>query len=293
MSACKNWCFTINNPTPLEKIELNGLHTHNNVNFIIYQLEAGDNATPHYQGYIQLKQRKRLNQVKEFIGSRAHLEVAKGSVEDNIKYCSKEPRLEDTVLYGEPQQVGRRNDIIKFRDAMKTRVLSESEIFEEYPEIICKYPRFVKSLRDHYAEASINTPIFTPRFGWQLNLQQRLLEPAHDREVIWVVDPIGNTGKSTFARNWKDRESFIITGGRHQDIYYAYGRQPVVFFDLARVARDKVPYEVMENFKNGGFLSTKYESRWIKFEIPHVVVFANFQPERTSLSEDRWNIIEI
>ena len=66
-----------------------------------------------------------------------------------------------------------------------------------------------------------------------------------------------------------------------------------MFFDLARSVQERVPYEVMENFKNGGFLNTKYESKWVKFKIPHVVVFANFLPDRLKLSEDRWNIIEI
>jgi len=63
-----------------------------------------------------------------------------------------------------------------------------------------------------------------------------------------------------------------------------------VFFDLARMKQDIVQYDVMEAFKNGQFYSTKYESRLVRFNIPHVVVFANFHPATQMLSTDRWDI---
>lgn len=83
---------------------------------------------------------------------------------------------------------------------------------------------------------------------------------------------------------------YVINGGKAADIYYAYFYEKVVFFDLARQKEDIVAYDVMENFKNGYFLSTKYQVRRVKFNIPHVVVFSNFRPDMTKLSEDRWDI---
>lgn len=46
-------------------------------------------ATPHVQGYVEFKSAKRLSTLKKWL-PRAHFEKAKGSAEDNIKYCSKE-----------------------------------------------------------------------------------------------------------------------------------------------------------------------------------------------------------
>lgn len=38
-------------------------------------------------------------------------------------------------------------------------------------------------------------------------------------------------------------------------------------------------------------VSTKYESTTFFFNKPIVLVFANFKPDRSKLSSDRWNVI--
>lgn len=50
MSAAKNWCFTINNPTDFEKECLKVLHLDASVQYIIWQVEEGEEGTPHVQG---------------------------------------------------------------------------------------------------------------------------------------------------------------------------------------------------------------------------------------------------
>ena len=120
-------------------------------------------------------------------------------------------------------------------------------------------------------------------------------EPSK-RKVYWYWEPVGNTGKSYFSLNWSDaggRRGYVVTGGRHADILYAYEEEKVVFFDWARDSEDSFPYRVVEQFKNGYFLNTKYESCTRRFETPHVVVFANFGPDMSKLSMDRWEIKEI
>jgi len=116
------------------------------------------------------------------------------------------------------------------------------------------------------------------------------------RKVKWYFDANGNVGKSHFCRTYRDRNGqrpYVVTGGKHADIIYAYDYQRVVFFDFPRSMEERVPYEVLEAFKNGYFLSTKYEVRTVRFSVPHVVIFANFLPDTTKLSADRWDIITI
>jgi len=50
MSIAKNWLFTINNPTDEDQIRLTSLKDEANVQYFIYQLEQGDEGTPHFQG---------------------------------------------------------------------------------------------------------------------------------------------------------------------------------------------------------------------------------------------------
>jgi len=294
--ACKNWCFTLNNPTDEETEDLRNLFESNeNIQYLVFQTECEN--TIHHQGFIQLKVKKAMSTLKEYLGDRVHLEKTKGTPLQAAEYCQKEDtRLDGPFEFGtiSPGK-GARNDIKEFTESMKENLLTESQIIDLFPAMLAKYPRYVKTLTNSIQESKVIRSPLVPRPGWQSDLHTVLQGPAHNRQVTWYIDEVGNTGKSTFAREWRcnGQSGFIITGGRHQDIYYAYERQSVVFIDLARVAVDKVPYEVMENFKNGGFLSTKYESKWVMFNIPHVIVFSNFQPDQSKLSEDRWNIINI
>ena len=49
----------------------------------------------------------------------------------------------------------------------------------------------------------------------------------------------------------------------------------------------------MEAIKNGCFFSGKYESGMVRFNSPHILVFANEPPERTKLSQDRWCVFAL
>jgi len=242
-----------------------------------------------------LKKKVRLNGVKKFVGSRAHCEAAKGSPEQNKVYCSKEPRLEATVEYGEMVSQGKRTDINDFLDSMKEKLLSESEILEQHPLILAKYPRFVSTARRLLSEKALDATTYVPKPGWQAELVQYLESTPHDRKVRFYVDAPGGTGKSYFAKHYRrnGERPYVITGGKWSDIQYAYSRQSVVIFDWPRSADDSLPYSVIENMKNGYFLQTKYEAVPVYFNSPHVIVFSNHAPDRTKLSEDRWDIHNI
>ena len=99
MSA-KHWCFTINNYTDEEYMNLLTLGSgipSEQIKYLIIGKERGESGTPHLQGYICLVKKKRLNPVKKIVGARAHLEVARGSPAQNVQYCSKEG---DFVSFG-------------------------------------------------------------------------------------------------------------------------------------------------------------------------------------------------
>ena len=116
-----------------------------------------------------------------------------------------------------------------------------------------------------------------------------------ERKVYWYVDQKGGAGKSTFASYVLAKQqgggTMIYTGGRKQDLAYAYNNERIVFFDLCRTDRDiEQTCKFMEELKNGRLFCTKYNSKLKLFKTPHVVVFSNNYPPYHAFSEDRIEI---
>jgi len=89
MSRGKRWLFTLNNWT---QDEYNGIEEflRQESSYFCIGKERGENGTPHLQGYAELRERYRFSTLKNKIGSRSHLELARGTGERNREYCSKE-----------------------------------------------------------------------------------------------------------------------------------------------------------------------------------------------------------
>nr|WAE42589.1 MAG: replication associated protein [Cressdnaviricota sp.] len=282
----RNYVFTLNNP--LGDLDLSSL-THV-VKGAVWQKEKGESGTVHYQGYVRFKKQMSLLQLKALqplLG--AHWEPRKGTHSQALEYCIKEStRVSGPWYFGDiVLSSGKRNDLDSFLDAVKDG-MTETDSFDLFPSVHAKFPRFISQAFERKRMASITNTPFVPRPGWQSDLYQQLQLQPDARTITWVYDSVGNLGKSIFANNYTN--AYVITGGKHADVFYAYKFEPVVFFDWPRDAQDRFPYSVAESFKNGYFLSTKYECRRVRFNIPHVVVFSNSLPEMDKLSLDRWDI---
>ena len=80
MGRSRNWFFTINNPDDDDNPEKWDCST---FKYLVFQLEKGEQNTPHYQGYITFSNKKSLKQVKE-ISKKAHWEPRKGTHEKRV-----------------------------------------------------------------------------------------------------------------------------------------------------------------------------------------------------------------
>lgn len=85
MPGARSYCFTLNNPV------FNNVYSliQQDFKYMIIGFETGKKGTPHIQGYIQFDQPKTDMTVRAMI-PRAHIEVAKGTPNQNIQYCSKD-----------------------------------------------------------------------------------------------------------------------------------------------------------------------------------------------------------
>lgn len=123
-------------------------------------------------------------------------------------------------------------------------------------------------------------------------------DPLFGRSVYWFYEADGNWGKSVVAKHMIDFMGAIVVQGKNNDILHGLkdyydnkGEVPrLVIFDIPRCNENHVSYQAIESVKNGFFYSGKYEGGMVRFNCPHVLCFANEEPETWNLSEDRWII---
>ena len=75
---------------------------------------------------------------------------------------------------------------------------------------------------------------------------------------------------------------------------YGYDGQEYVVMNLARSQEGYISYKAIEDFKDGLCISTKYAGKSIiKIKSnAKIIVMANWLPDQSKLSADRWDIIE-
>lgn len=93
-SYSKRFCFTLNNYSESELVDLMCIITNNKILYIIGK-EIGDQGTPHLQGYIESP--KRIRPTEYFKNKRIHWEIAKGSRDSNFHYCCKEQNYSTNI----------------------------------------------------------------------------------------------------------------------------------------------------------------------------------------------------
>jgi len=118
---------------------------------------------------------------------------------------------------------------------------------------------------------------------------------GNDRQVIWLSDVVGNSGKSYLAKYLTLNHGAIVFNHTIENaVSFAYNEEPLVIFDFTRSTHlDQISYNCIEQLKNGNLFSTKYESRVKLFQPPTVVCFSNTLPPKNKLSLDRWIVFDL
>jgi hypothetical protein len=288
-SRSKNWCFTVNNFTPENETVVRTLGP--TCAYLVFGRERGESGTPHLQGFVRFNDRVRFSHVLKSLPAGAHIEVAKKPIQA-AEYCEKEGDFESFGDKSLVVQQGKRSDLEIFKAAVRDGLVSRYDLIENHSEVYAKFPRFVREYVD------IHTPSVPPELfplrEWQAELYSDLSKPPSLRSVIFVVDIVGNSGKSWFSSyvaHMKDNVQ-IIQPGRKVDMAYSYDESTrILFLDCPRSKQGEfIQYDFLEQVKDGRLYSSKYESRMKLFTVPHVVVLMNERPDMTKLSSDRYDI---
>ena len=279
------YCFTLNNYSYAEVMHLRSLapeaidgagnddgvaggseaeeeaESNSRVRFIVFQPEQGESGTQHLQGYVVLRHPTTLNGCKRLLSpvgpGRAHLEPARGSLEDNIEYCSKgDSRTvwcppghshcvnggrafgddwRPTYYGGNREEVigtgagaGSRSDLA----AVASAVLSGStatEVARAYPKVFIQYSRGVSALA---ASCSARR------------------DPSVPPTIYWVHGPTG-CGKSRWCYDqspdayWKSTDHFWWDGyDGVSDVIIDDYRPDFCKFHVLLNLLDRYPYQV-------------------------------------------------
>lgn len=152
--------------------------------------------------------------------------------------------------------------------------------------------KIAKPLRDPWLECQPS--------AWQLNLLNILDGEPDARKIYWYYDSEGGSGKSIFTKHICMTKNAIMVNGKGNDIKCGvtshiekHGELDICIMDFPRTVEGYVSYSAIEEIKNGMFFNGKFESSMVMFNTPHIVIFANFLPDTSKLSKDRWVIENI
>lgn len=183
------FCFTINNPGDGAE-----LPTFPGERYVIWQLEAGESGTKHWQGYIELEKPARFSAFKKperGVWSKAHLEPRRGTRDQARDYCRK-----DEGRLGGPWERGKwasggsgaRTDIGSAVDTLRATG-SLKRVAEEHPEVFIRYSTGLM----RYEQIALGEPR-----AWKTELH-----------VLWGQSGAGKTATAT-AEATADRPPYFL-----------------------------------------------------------------------------------
>ena len=294
-----NACITINNTHQLPP----NVDTTNVIYYIFGKEIAPTTGTRHLQGYVEFRKLMTYTQIKRALKNNSiHIEGRRGTQEQAIAYCKKEDP--EPFIYGEPKKNGRPKgskttqineelsevvDMLNAGDSVQEIMVKEPAFYYRYKSYIEDYDHNIKDKQQKEELSNwAETVVLNPR-------QRELIdaiENQNDRQITWIFDPIGNTGKSFWSKYMIVKYKAIrFTNAKTADLAYAYNGEPIVIIDLSRSTRDRVNYGAIEDLKNGMLFSGKYKSKTKIFSrAPKIIILTNVRPNLSAMSRDRWDI---
>jgi hypothetical protein len=225
MSKARSFVFTINNYTEDDVVACDTVVC----KYICYGQEVGECGTPHLQGYISFATPRTLSSVSKKL-KRAHLDVARGTVEDNVKYCSKEQH--GFVERGVRPMTSSEGGSLSAQRYALARAAAREGRFDDIPDDL--HARFDKYYqRVYFAEKSKNVPDGVPHIsewmwgrsgcgksttarkenpGAYLKMRNKWWDDYQFEETVIIddVDPTHELKFGAFLKDYADHHKFRV-----------------------------------------------------------------------------------
>ena len=183
-SRAIKWTFTYNNYTEEDERRIQEIQC----TYMIYGHEIAPTTNMrHLQGFVVFPTRKTFHTVKNLIGEQAHLEVARGTIQQNIDYCTKEDHSNFFVKGEAPKEQYEKGAAATKRKWEEAKEHARKGEFDEISTDL--WIRYRRAFKEEYEEF--------------VNKDKSLVKPIEDdlkKHFFWIWGPTG-TGKSTLARD--------------------------------------------------------------------------------------------
>lgn len=245
----------MNNPSEADTASLEKLGgDRDQVKYLIYGQEtAPTTGCVHYQGYVVFTNGKSLKAAKKKISPRCHLEVSKGSAEQNRKYCSKDGIIKE---FGDLPQQGKRSDLVAVQDAIK-KGATEKEIAETHFGTWVKYRKSLQAYRELiHTRPSISKWKLTDFPGEWLSAGNGLREYSL---IFWGLPGIG---KTEFAKACMPGALLVS----HVDDLLLYDPNEysgIIFDDMSFTHMPRSAQIHIVDSDNGRSIHCRYRTAWI------------------------------
>jgi len=197
----KHWCFTLNNWTHRDKLDLSMAP----YSYLIYGEEEGlIERTPHLQGYIVFKEKKRLTGCKKILPG-AHWEPMRGTPKQASDYCKKDGNFyEDGQCPAQQTEHARTAHRLQLEAGYE--LAKAGRVYDIEPHVLVPHLRAFKTIQSDH---------------------QRPLESIDGVCGKWYYGPPG-TGKSYTARLGTNNEHYDKLPNKWWD---GYSNQETVIID--------------------------------------------------------------
>lgn len=146
MKRARGWVFTLNNYTDEDETRLTGPPPDHK--YVIWGYETAATGTPHLQGAVWFKSVKSAQQVKAYVGERAHVEIVRGTPTQAIDYCKKEGHYFEIGQAPQDPSAQGQKEKQRWADALSLARSGDMDgLAEQHPDIFWRYYNTAKRIR--------------------------------------------------------------------------------------------------------------------------------------------------
>lgn len=242
--------------------------------YAVFQPERGETGTLHLQGYFEFEKRMTLAQVKKHLGNGVHLEVAAGTQQQCIDYCTKETDLDadppvygridggEVVEFGEPMKLNKHGKTSGSRtdwaDVLKMLKTGSSNV-----EVIEKHPAIAPNVR----------ALQHVRFAYQC---ERSRCGPTKLVVFWGAP---DTGKTTTARSLCEEGTYFILTADGKSLWwdgYDPDKHKTVIFD--EFVGSRMPLTFLNQLADVLDINVQTKGGFSRFLADRIIITSNFSP---------------